>query len=193
MRRLRQDDLVQVLAQNLVFGAWTDYVSLPLDDYLIEVVNADDNTQLAVYRFDLSELRSQTIILLTSGLLEDGSFTLIGFDYRGDPISSAIMTSVDTVEEIPATFTLHGNYPNPFNPTTTIRFDLPEASWITVEVIDLLGRVVLTTPRRRREAGLHRTMPLDASGLASGLYLYRVMAQTTQNTQLRTGRMTVIK
>lgn len=186
-----EHNVVEVLAQNLAFGETTEYLGLPLGEHLVEVVNAADNTQIDVYRFDLSV--NQTFILLTSGLLEDGSFTLIGFDALGNPIPSAIKTSVDAVEATPSTFTLHGNYPNPFNPTTTLRFDLPETAWITVEVIDLLGRTVLTTPAQQREAGSNRTVALDASGLASGTYLYRVRAQTAQNTQLRTGRMTVIK
>ena len=186
-------NVVHMLAQNLAVGQWTDYFSVPPDDYLVEVVNADDNTQVTLYRLDLSERMNETFILLASGLLEDGSFRLIGFDNQGAPIPLPIRTSVEAVEELPAAFTLHGNYPNPFNPTTTLRFDLSEPARISVEVIDLLGRIVMTTLSQQREAGSAQTMALDASDLASGAYLYRMTAQTAKTTQHRTGRMTVIK
>lgn len=72
----------------------------------------------------------------------------------------------------PATFRLHQNYPNPFNPTTIILFDLPSAMPVTLSVTDALGREVATLADQvNMEAGTH-SLPFDAAGIPSGVYLY---------------------
>ncbi len=81
----------------------------------------------------------------------------------------------EPVIELPATFELRGNYPNPFNPTTTIEFDLPEAVNVQLTVFDALGRRVKTLVDGSLEAGTH-SVRFDASQLPSGLYLYRIQA-----------------
>ncbi len=71
-----------------------------------------------------------------------------------------------------ATLRLHQNYPNPFNPATVIRFDLPGAMPVTITVSDALGReVAVLADQVRMEAGSH-SLPFDAAGLPSGVYLY---------------------
>jgi len=97
--------------------------------------------------------------------------------------------SITDAAALPEAFTLRGNYPNPFNPATRITFDLPETARVHVELIDLLGRTVLTTTTQRVEAGVGRALAVEATGLASGVYLYRVVAQTATATRVRTGRM----
>ena len=90
-------------------------------------------------------------------------------------------------------YELRGNYPNPFNPATRIQFDLPETADVTVEIIDMLGRNVMTLPARQFEAGVGRNVEVNATNLASGTYLYRVIAQTATDTMVKTGRMMLIK
>jgi len=65
--------------------------------------------------------------------------------------------------------------PNPFNPTTTISFALPEASHVKLTVFDLQGRVVTELVNGMRDAGVHE-VTLDAGDLSSGLYFYRINA-----------------
>ena len=96
-------------------------------------------------------------------------------------------------EAVPDVFALRGNYPNPFNPTTTLRFDLDAPAWVGVRVFDLAGREVLALRERAVAAGPNRTLRLDASGLPSGLYLYRVTARSARRTQTRVGMMTLVK
>ena len=76
---------------------------------------------------------------------------------------------------LPREYALHQNYPNPFNPTTSIAFDLPQANDVELKVFDLLGREVMTLLSQRLVAGSH-AVNFDASGLPSGLYIYRINA-----------------
>ena len=92
------------------------------------------------------------------------------------------------VQGIPTEFALAPNYPNPFNPTTTIEFALPEAVEVSLRVYDVRGRVVARLVERPMAAGYHRVQ-FNASRLASGLYLYRI--QAGRFTQVR--RMILLK
>ncbi len=83
----------------------------------------------------------------------------------------------ETVESVPTEFALSQNYPNPFNPTTTIEFDLPQASIVTLKIYNLLGQEVATL-FDREEIELSETVEFDASSLPSGVYLYRIVAET---------------
>jgi hypothetical protein len=76
---------------------------------------------------------------------------------------------------VPATYSLSQNYPNPFNPTTTIKFELPKSWEVRLSVYDMLGREVSVLVNETREAGVHE-VKFDASGLSSGVYLYRLTA-----------------
>jgi hypothetical protein len=73
----------------------------------------------------------------------------------------------------PAQCTLKGNYPNPFNPTTTISFSLVNAGAVKLAVFDISGREVATLVNGYREAGAHN-VTFDASNLTSGVYVYRL-------------------
>lgn len=76
---------------------------------------------------------------------------------------------------VPAAFALHQNYPNPFNPGTTIGYRLPESAEVTLEVYTSSGEAVRTFREGFRSAGEH-AVRFDASGLPSGVYLYRLRA-----------------
>lgn len=80
-----------------------------------------------------------------------------------------------TQVEIPTEFALCGVFPNPFNPTTTISFALPEAAQVSLTVYDVSGRQVVELVNGWREAGTHDAV-FDGSGLASGIYVYTLSA-----------------
>ncbi len=78
-------------------------------------------------------------------------------------------------KEIPLSFALKQNFPNPFNPTTKIAFDVPVASRVTIKVYDIIGREVMTPANGFFEAGSY-TVSADFNVLASGIYFYRLTA-----------------
>jgi len=86
--------------------------------------------------------------------------------------STALNTSVDRAD-VPNTYQLRRNYPNPFNPSTQIRFDLPEAASVTLDVCDLTGRLLERLVDRTLSAGTHAAT-FDATERPSGLYVYRL-------------------
>jgi hypothetical protein len=77
--------------------------------------------------------------------------------------------------ETPTAYSLAQNYPNPFNPSTTFEFKLPQAGQVRLAVFDLSGRLVGTVVDGYRNAGVHK-VTFDGSGLASGIYVYRLTA-----------------
>lgn len=92
-----------------------------------------------------------------------------------------------TVEVSEQDFAL-SNHPNPFNPSTEIRFELPQAAHVSLIVYDAQGRTVQTLVNGIMEAG-PQSVHFDASGLPSGTYLYRL----TVGGVTRTGNMTLVK
>jgi hypothetical protein len=94
-------------------------------------------------------------------------------DYtNGNVASTGEYAATDAV---PASFALSQNYPNPFNPTTVIRFTVPSEEFVTVKVFNAVGQEVATLVRQAMTAGVYETS-FDATGLASGLYVYRLTA-----------------
>jgi len=97
----------------------------------------------------------------------------VGFWYQ----SSDLVTSVEQVaEQLPKEFRLDQNYPNLFNPTTTIHFALPKASAVKLTLFNILGRAVAILVNEKLQPGEYKVV-LDAKGLASGVYLYRIDAE----------------
>ncbi len=76
---------------------------------------------------------------------------------------------------IPASYALGQNWPNPFNPSTDIPFELPVATYVKLEVLNLLGQPVAILIDRSMEAGYH-TAHWDAAGQPSGVYFYRIQS-----------------
>ena len=95
--------------------------------------------------------------------------------YTKDIHTNGIVTGLDAVAELPKDFRLMQNYPNPFNPSTTIAFDLPKATRVVLKLYSQNGQLVKTLIDQNMPAGAHK-VTLDASSLASGVYLYRIEA-----------------
>ena len=114
--------------------------------------------------------------------IEHGSYPIYGsYDEilvyaKIDGREYGAMEGVEPVTVIrPNEYVLGQNYPNPFNPSTTIRYGLPTRSYVTLTVFNTLGQQVATLIQGEQDAGYHEAV-FDASGLASGVYLYRLQA-----------------
>ncbi|MEI7811734.1 MAG: T9SS type A sorting domain-containing protein [Ignavibacteria bacterium] len=88
----------------------------------------------------------------------------------------SVVGSVTKAESsVPQEFSLSQNYPNPFNPTTTISFGIPQDSKVKIVVYNMLGQAVKELANEFFSAGYHN-VKLDASKLASGVYIYKINA-----------------
>ena len=80
------------------------------------------------------------------------------------------------VESVPTKYTLYQNYPNPWNPTTTIRYDLPEASSVTITIFNILGQEVHAPLNAQQVEEGAQSIFVDGRSYASGTYFYRIDA-----------------
>ena len=156
----------------------------------LAVPDASGNVGMASYQVHVPKSKK-------SGAVDDGPF------YTVTGCETALLASVaeagatQAVEgkllegqsaEIPAAYELAQNYPNPFNPSTEIQFTLPEATHVRLVVYNVMGREVAHLVEGSLGAGIHR-VTFDASGLPSGVYLYRI----TAGSFTRTNRMVLTK
>lgn len=96
---------------------------------------------------------------------------------------SEIITSVERLStDLPTHFILDQNYPNPFNPTTRISFSLPSKAFVSLKVFDALGREQAVLVSEELAAGRYARQ-WDATGLASGVYFYRLQADAFAETK----------
>ena len=102
------------------------------------------------------------------------------------------ITAVDRSKgDLPETFTLFTNYPNPFNPTTTIEYQLPKSDVVTLTVYDMLGNEVkILHDGLLQSAGRHK-IKFNGDGLSSGIYLYRLT--TKGNSSSLVNKMILLK
>jgi hypothetical protein len=119
-------------------------------------------------------------------LKTDGTVFITGdCNINSTPKTNAVLKITDIVgspritglqgenESLPARFNLMQNDPNPFNPSTTIKFSLPAADNVELRVYDIVGREVGVILNQKIEAGNHEAV-FDGAGLASGVYFYRI-------------------
>ena len=92
-----------------------------------------------------------------------------------DRIGGIWLKSIVVQYTAPKQYRLDQNFPNPFNPSTTIYYDLPHDSKVSIIVYDILGREVRHLIDRIEDAGSH-DIRFSARGLASGVYIYRMQA-----------------
>ena len=86
------------------------------------------------------------------------------------------ITGSDDLEDIPLVFKLKANYPNPFNPSTNIVYQIPVETEVSLRVYNIMGQLVSTLVDNVQQQPGEYTVTFDASGVASGVYLYRIEA-----------------
>lgn len=154
---------------------WTQlYISL--NEFIVNGQPVDrSNVKMILFKFDKAFNLSLT----------DYNYSVkdIFFEHSTTNIAG---NTTELVEE----FKLNQNFPNPFNPQTTITFDIAKDSKVTLKVYDMLGREVSTLVNENMRAGKNYSVSFDGKNLASGMYIYRL---TTQDGTAITKRMMLIK
>ena len=123
-------------------------------------------------------------LVLEEKVVESGQSVMV----PAEAVTMQVTPADQMTEELPSAFALGQNYPNPFNPSTTIQFALPSESDVRLDVFNIAGQHVATLADGQRQAGVYE-VTFDASGLASGLYLYRLTAGSFSETK----QLTLIK
>lgn len=90
-----------------------------------------------------------------------------------NPPPCTIVGSSNYAVDLPTVFKLYDNYPNPFNPTTTIKYDVPKASYVKLIIYDILGKTVSTLVNEKKDAGRYEVQ-WNANNFASGAYFYKM-------------------
>jgi len=121
---------------------------------------------------------------------------VIGINSCGQGNSSMVWTFItisasriiNISSEIPAEYKLYNNYPNPFNPSTNIKYQITNNKFTTLKIFDVLGREVKSLVNEFQKAGIYE-VSFDATDLTSGIYFYRL--QSGDFTEVK--RMVMIK
>jgi len=111
---------------------------------------------------------------------------LDGTVHRSDAIRVEVLTSTEDAP-LPEEFALLQNHPNPFNPSTTIEFDLPLTGWVSLKVYNNLGGEIATLVEGELGPGRHLAI-WNPEGVASGVYFYRMLARPLVGSQANFGR-----
>ena len=158
----------------LVFGISAS--AEPLLEGRVRLESGQPVADAQVQLFDLTNLRQGAI----ARAMTDGT------GYFALPLAAP------TGRALPARFALGPNYPNPFNPSTIIPYQLPTATHVRLEVFNLLGQRIATLVDEARPAGFHTATwhATDRAGraVAAGVYIYRM----TVGEERQTGRMVLI-
>ena len=170
---------------NYCGGCWADYY---LDGEQINCDLSRDCVDLTGIDFGLCTMA------LGIGWVNDNCETVSGCDWVADSvdytaaffnsmddcIEACFLASNDVINQLPHAFNVYNNYPNPFNPVTTLRYDLPEDALVNITIYDIMGRIVRTLINSQQNAGfksIQWNAKNDAgSPLSAGLYLYKIQA-----------------
>jgi hypothetical protein len=131
--------------------------------------------------------------LVVLALRTDGGSELLINGTAAVNESEARVIAGGELSALPTEFSIKGNYPNPFNAATKIQLDLPTEAEVSLEIFNMLGQKVVNLPAQQMRPGTNLELEVDASGLASGSYVYRVTVETESGTLSETGRMTLVK
>ncbi|HEY9164678.1 MAG TPA: T9SS type A sorting domain-containing protein [Candidatus Kryptonia bacterium] len=112
---------------------------------------------------------------LFAGTSQSNSHSAFGVWRR--PLSEMITEVGDKPQPVPSSLALSQNYPDPFNPTTTISYDLPQRAFVQLDVYNALGQLITRLVNSSQNPG-HYEVRFNATNLPGGIYLYRLQAGT---------------
>jgi hypothetical protein len=154
------DRLSGVRQSQVIYTYHTDPTDSTLEDLPVGVRAVDTSYKAYYLSFPLYDLDFNSARSLIVKMLDD----------------FGIVTGVeDKQQDVPLAYRLYQAYPNPFNPTTTIRFDVPAAGDVSLKIYDILGREIAVLVNDRKQPGHYETA-WNAASYASGVYFYRLSA-----------------
>lgn len=144
-----------------------------------------DDPSLKSLEITVTSLDEHTPMFVYTEMVNGEGQTMVSTpEFPGVTVALVLANSSETPAEIPATFALMQNAPNPFNPQTNISYDLPAAAHVTLDILNVLGQRVKTLVNDYREAGSYSIIwdgrGDDGSATASGVYFYRITAGNDQ-------------
>ncbi|MCH7514798.1 MAG: T9SS type A sorting domain-containing protein [Bacteroidetes bacterium] len=135
------------------------------------------------YSIESEESISPFLVAFVVGDNLDDLRSAVNLAYqRSTAIPTAIPTALDEMASLPDAFRLFQNYPNPFNSTTTINYWLKTGSKVKLVVYDISGREIKMLVNQNLPAGNHY-INFDASDLLSGIYFYKLIADTFEQSR----------
>jgi len=120
-------------------------------------------------------------VLLYGGFVDAGPTTEL-WEWDGSAWKMIQVTSVREPEDQPQGFLMQQNFPNPFNPNTTIAFQLSTSNMVSLKIYDVLGQEIVTVLKAWQLAGAHE-VNFDAAGLPGGIYFYRLQVGAVSQTR----------
>jgi hypothetical protein len=118
------------------------------------------------------------------------NYRLKQIDYNGNYEYFQLSSTIEV--SLPGKYNLSQNYPNPFNPVTKIDYEIPANSKVSIVLYDMSGKEVKTLVNSEQSAGFY-TIQLNAGDLSSGIYFYRMIANSNGNNMTFTKKLSVIK
>ena len=178
---------LQITGSNTNFVDTLSSVSFSGSGIAVIAVNVISSTLLdVVIKIDQFAALGYRDVFVSTG--EENAAALTAFNVVVSPLEVE-----DEQARIPKTFALHQSYPNPFNPTTVVQFDLPKKAVVSLKIYDVLGREVAALVQQQSlEAGVHKVQ-FNASSLSSGVYFYRLQADAANETFIDLRKMLFLK
>ncbi|MFA5832568.1 MAG: T9SS type A sorting domain-containing protein [Bacteroidota bacterium] len=172
-----QNKLPFASQNNVIELAVKNSSSVDTKNVVVEVVNAPEWLKFTSLKTFISNLESNTAQTANFTFSVDKSapvnrqeeVTFTISNANGEKWSKILSLQIAPPEK----YELFQNFPNPFNPTTTISYQLPVTTGVSLKVFDILGKEVVTLDEGVKEAGYHQQI-WSASNMASGMYLYQL-------------------
>ena len=191
-----------MLVENLAYGEFQGYLQVPAGDYTLDITGHGSTEAVASFSAPLSSFGGASGVVYASGFLSptemDSAFTLVLTSPNGDvvelPATETALSLFDhNYASTPNDFLIHQNFPNPFNPTTTIQYELLNDSKLNITIFDMLGNIVNELYDGFQTSG-NKNIKWDArnsSGdiVSAGIYFYKI--QVGNSTQVK--RMMLLK
>jgi len=177
---------------NYCGGCWSDYY---LDGELIQCGVPEGCVDLTGIDFGLCDMglgigwinNHCESISGCDWVIDSVDYSEAFFDSMDDCHQSCMILNIESYSALPFSYNIYHNYPNPFNPVTTLQYDLPEDAMVNITIFDMMGRVVSNLVSSQQNAG-YKSIQWNATNnqgqpVSAGVYLYSIEAGKFRQTK----------